>query len=759
MRSALREMRRAPLRVAASTLAIALAIAAMGIFAIPSMASNTLRDIAAADLAAHLQLTTTPFDATTLRAEIEQMDGVEAVELGTTGTVTFGSGGTGGEGVRVESYPESSSVNRIRLGEGRMPRDAGEVLVSPGVAPLGSVLRTPGGDPGDLTVVGLGQSTLSAADEVVFARPDTAALLTGIEGSNTISLRLADPTAENLETTLASVRAVLGSRSVALTSLPVSLPDGAHPIEEGITEVSFMIGSLGVVAGIVALVLLASTASAMVTERTRDAAIMRAIGARRRVARRELRRPAVFVGLLGTAIGLPLGVLVANVVAEMVLERFAGLNPPFSLDPVVLAASAVFGVLGARIVSARSARRVARVELTTALRDREPISFGNRWSDRMLARIPTGGVLSRMSLRSMARRRGRSVALTAQFGAAVGAAVLVACLAASIADFNGAELASFRWDHETTAADPVSPFGLDRPDRTGSGNGAGTGAEAAIHTEGMIDDWEIEVFGVAPDTAMIDADVTSGSWLSPSGTPSRRPGDVLPAVLAERFADQEGYEVGDQLTVDLAAGPTQFEVIGLHPIRSVALFAPADALSVELGTPGRGNTLWSTGGPPAPGSVGAAVVNTTRDELFAEDAAARDAILGIFGAIGVIVVSVSLIGTGSTVAMNLFERRRETATLQANGARRRDVRRLLGVELLVVGMTGWTLGSMAGIAGARAIMGFFAASNAIDLGFEVAWTALPLAALAVAGVVHLFAVTAARGAQRKPLESTLRAAT
>ncbi|MEZ5269566.1 MAG: FtsX-like permease family protein [Microthrixaceae bacterium] len=327
MRSALREMRRAPLRVAASTLAIALAIAAMGIFAIPSMASNTLRDIAAADLAAHLQLTTTPFDATTLRAEIEQMDGVEAVELGTTGTVTFGSGGTGGEGVRVESYPESSSVNRIRLGEGRMPRDAGEVLVSPGVAPLGSVLRTPGGDPGDLTVVGLGQSTLSAADEVVFARPDTAALLTGIEGSNTISLRLADPTAENLETTLASVRAVLGSRSVALTSLPVSLPDGAHPIEEGITEVSFMIGSLGVVAGIVALVLLASTASAMVTERTRDAAIMRAIGARRRVARRELRRPAVFVGLLGTAIGLPLGVLVANVVAEMVLERFAGLNP------------------------------------------------------------------------------------------------------------------------------------------------------------------------------------------------------------------------------------------------------------------------------------------------------------------------------------------------------------------------------------------------------------------------------------------------
>ncbi len=582
----------------------------------------------------------------------------------------------------------------------------------------------------------------------MFADADTTEALTGIDGANTIALRLEDPTEENLEATAAELRTILATNGVALTSLPVLLPGGEHPIEGEITEVAFMIGSLGVVAGIVAMVLLASTTSALVTERTRDAAIMRALGARRRSARRELRRPAILVGVLGTVIGLPLGVLVANHVSSMVLERFAGIDAPFSVDPVVLAASAAFGILGARLVSARSARRVAKVDLTTALRDRETLTFGNRWSDRLLVRLRLGGLLSRMSWRSMARRRGRTVAMTAQFAGAVGAAVLVASLATSVADFNGAELASFEWESETTPADPAYPFPLgDRPD-----------GEVALKTEGELDDWEIDVLGVDPLTEMIDTRVSEGSWLG-EVTDRIGGGSALPAVLAERFARQEGHEIGDELTLDLAGGPATFSVVGLHPIRSVALFTPAAALAEEMNTHGSGNTLWSIGGPPVVDPQGPPTITTTREDLFAEDSAARTAILGIFGAIGVIVVSISLIGTGSTVAMNLWERRREIATLQAVGARRGDVRRVLGRELLAIGATGWVAGTLAGIAGASAIMGFFASSNAIDLGFEVAWVSLPLAALAVLVVVASFAASAARNAQRRPLEETLRATT
>ena len=49
MRAIIREMRRAPVRIATSIAAIALAIAAIGVFAVPGVAENSLRDIAAED--------------------------------------------------------------------------------------------------------------------------------------------------------------------------------------------------------------------------------------------------------------------------------------------------------------------------------------------------------------------------------------------------------------------------------------------------------------------------------------------------------------------------------------------------------------------------------------------------------------------------------------------------------------------------------------------------------------------------------------
>ena len=56
-------------------------------------------------------------------------------------------------------------------------------------------------------------------------------------------------------------------------------------------------------------------------------------------------------------------------------------------------------------------------------------------------------------------------------------------------------------------------------------------------------------------------------------------------------------------------------------------------------------------------------------------------------------------------------------------------------------------------------MDFFATVNAVELGFTMAWAAVPLAGAAVTALVLVLAATAARQTQRRPLEATLRAAT
>ena len=156
------------------------------------------------------------------------------------------------------------------------------------------------------------------------ARSRPAADLAGIGGANHVVLRAVDTSADSLRSTADFfVRARLAVDGVTLTGLPITVPDGTHPIEGAISQVSTLIGFLGIVAGLVALVLLGSTTNTLITERTREAAVMRALGARNRPLRRRLRRLAVAIAAVAVVIGLPLGVLVSNVIARMVMQEFS----------------------------------------------------------------------------------------------------------------------------------------------------------------------------------------------------------------------------------------------------------------------------------------------------------------------------------------------------------------------------------------------------------------------------------------------------
>ncbi|MCB0993659.1 MAG: hypothetical protein KDB21_01115, partial [Acidimicrobiales bacterium] len=55
-------IRRAPLRALASSLAIALALAAIGVFAVTDVARSSLRDTAGRDQLHHLAVDTTPIE-------------------------------------------------------------------------------------------------------------------------------------------------------------------------------------------------------------------------------------------------------------------------------------------------------------------------------------------------------------------------------------------------------------------------------------------------------------------------------------------------------------------------------------------------------------------------------------------------------------------------------------------------------------------------------------------------------------------------
>jgi len=749
MRQAYREFRRAPARIITSVLALALALGAMGVFAIPAVASSSLRETVGRDRMADLVLSTTDTGTTDVVAIAESIDGVEGVRAEVAVAVGTGPVRTGAALLPLVGRDlDDHDVDVISATSGRLPSAANEVLVADGVAEVGETIEVTTSDQRRraLVVVGVGGTSFWAAEQVGFTTIATARALGGVDGANRLAIRVTDHSPDALRSMSDQLRLRLADEGVMLTNLPVAVPNGTHPIEDDITQVSTLIGFLGIVAGLVALVLLGSTTNTLITERTREAAVMRALGAQARPLRRRLRRLAVVIAAAAAVIGLPLGILVSNVIARMVMQEFLDVTPGFAVSVRVLAISAVFAIVGAALVASGAARRVTRIPLATALRDRDGSPFGRRWSERVVARGRLGGLLDRAAVRNAVHRRSRSVAVVAQVTAAVAALLVIASLATTVNAFNASEYEPWSWGSRTT----VAGTGLDIDPGTIAGLVEDQRVEPAIETIGEFDGWEIDVIGLEPGTHMIERTVDRGMWL-PAGEDHAND-----AVVSTGFADRVGVDVGDDIAVRLATGTTTYHVVGLHPLRGRTVFVDVGTLADDLGRPGSANVIFTSDDQAPAGLAG--LTTTVRLDDFASDDRGRSAILLIFGAIGLVVVAVAGLAVASSLAVNVYERRHEFAAVRAIGGRSGQVMRIVTVELLPLATVGVVAGVGLGHLGGRAIMESFERADAVDIGFVFATGAIPaVAATVVAGCLVIGGLTV-RKVSRRSVAATLRSA-
>jgi putative ABC transport system permease protein len=743
MRRMLRGIGRAPVRIVTSVFALALAVGAIGVFAIPEVASSSLRASVETDRLANLVLSTTDTGGVPLDAVVGDAPNVAAHEGQVMTEVGVGSGAGGAITLPLVGLdPAHQDVDIVTVSAGRLATAPGELVVADGVARVGDriVATAVDGHTTELRVVGIGSTSSWSGERVGFTTLATARDLAGVEGFDRVAVRTVDDGARALASTADDLRARFASDGVSFTAMPVTIPDGTHPIEADIRQVSTLIGFLGIVAGLVALVLLGSTTTTLITERTREVAVMRALGAPGRLVRRRLRRLAVGIAAAAVVVGVPLGIVISNVIARLVLQEFVGITPAIGVSIPVVVASAVFALVGARVVAGGAARRVSRVPLATALRDRDGRPFGRRRSERIAARSRIGGLLDRAALRNLVHRRARSAAIFAEITAAVAALLIIASLATTVNAYNDAEFEPWAWTSRTT----VAGDGLD-VDVTALD--ADPSSEPAIETLGDVDGWEVDVVGLERGTTMIDRSVDDGTWLT-------APGDV---VVSTGFAEHVGVGVGDDLAVSLATCPTTYRVVGLHPLRGRTLFVEVSELADDLGQPGRANAVLSAADAPNL-HLGPLTTTTLLADRTADDSG-RTAILLIFGAIGVIVVSVAGLAVASGLAVNVFERRHELAAIRAIGGRSRDVMRIVVAELLPLAAAGLGVGVLAGHLGSEAIMRSFENADAVEIGLVFASSAIPAAAAVVVLGSLVISSLMVRRIGRTSLAETLRTAT
>ena len=146
-------------------------------------------------------------------------------------------------------------------------------------------------------------------------------------------------------------------------------------------------------------------------------------------------------------------------------------------------------------------------------------------------------------------------------------------------------------------------------------------------------------------------------------------------------------------------------------------------LATDLGQPGRANVIFAAVDRTPNGLQGSDDHGYLDD--YSSDDSGRSAILLVFGAIGLVVVTVAGLAVASGLAVNVYERRHEFAAIRAIGGRSRQVMHVVIAELLPLAAVGVLVGVAGGYFGGLAIMQSFERADAVDIGFVFAGEAIP----------------------------------
>ena len=746
-----------------------------------------------------------------------EADGVYVV--GTDGKLVggFGPPGLGGS---WNDAPAAGGLEGLAILEGEAPRGDDEVVLDEQTAEksgydLGDRVEiTTGGDTSTLDPVLVGIAgfpeggSLSGATLALFdTRTAQQLFLDGADAYTEVWVTARDGVSQQelaeqaAEVLPAGIHAVTGE-------------DAADEAASDLLEaVSFLTTFLLIFAGIALVVgsfLIVNTFSILVAQRSRELALLRALGASRGQVVRSVLLEALILGVVGATLGLGLGVLLARGIAAVVGSFGLDLSGQgLVLAPRTVLAAYAVGVVVTVVAAYFPARRTGRIAPVQALRDdvalpetslRRRFGFGlGLVAVGALAMLAGLGVLD-------------AVVDVPRAGWVLGAGVLAVLLGVSAAspvlgrpllDLARAGLArvfgfvgvlsgqnALRNPRRTTATASALMIGLTLACTMAIiGSSAKASVDQAIE-ESFVGDFVVSsLFGApfSPDVAeevgevpgvrrvvreRFGAGLRDGSQVAlaatdrdeidslelvvSSGEPSLRAGSVL---VQESWADDEGVGVGDELDLQVPTGAVTWRVAGIFEDNPV-VFAPV-LTSVEdlvaAGFQDRDNALIAFGAPGADlaelqARLDAVVADqpavTVKDqaEFAAEQREPIDNLVLTIFALLGLALVIAVLGIVNTLALSVIERTREIGLLRAIGLSRAQLRRMITLESVVISLLGAVLGVVLGVIFGVALMRALRDQGLEVISVPFGQLALFLALAIVVGV--LAAVLPARRAAR-----------
>lgn len=202
-------------------------------------------------------------------------------------------------------------------------------------------------------------------------------------------------------------------------------------------------------------------------------------------------------------------------------------------------------------------------------------------------------------------------------------------------------------------------------------------------------------------------------------TPYRRLIDGSGIAVSESFVRRYGHDVGDNMTLTTAVGPREFQIV------AIARDYTMDVGTILIGIDAyqrlwRDSRLTYAQVWPKPGTDvevlrrqinllikdNPSVAVVTNSEFRADAEKRVHDLLGVLGSLQIFACAIAVLGVVTFLLAANMDRRRELAILRSVGVSARQIRRAVMIEGGLIGLTGATLGLLAGIPGAYLMVAY-----------------------------------------------------
>ncbi|MEV6332211.1 FtsX-like permease family protein [Streptomyces sp. NPDC051909] len=550
---------------------------------------------------------------------------------------------------------------------------------------------------------------------------------------------------------LAAVKPVVGDTADAQTGKELA-DQQAKDIEAGLKNLNIMLLVFAAIALFVGIFLIANTFTMLVAQRTKELALMRAVGASRKQITNSVLAEAALVGLVASVIGFGLGVgLAAGLRSGM---NSFGLKIPdgelvIGASPLLWAL--VVGVLVTLVAALLPGYRAARIPPVAAMNSVHAVAS----TKSLVVRNIIGGIISGLGVvgilggAAIGGDGGRALIGVGAFLALIGVIVLMPLLARPVIALARPVLKAFGVAGALAGLNAVR-----NPRRTGATGSAlaigltlvtglsvlGVTVGAAVDrmtTDQIKADYMISMAsGEGLNQAALDAvKKTPGAtavspqqagWVTVKDTfksvSGVTPGDVEKVLnlkvvdgslgtladgkvaVDDKTADKQGWKVGSKLPVEFSDKKKGALTVGAVYEGSEfvsPLMLDTKVLNAHDPKPYIPQIFVKMDGGPSDAaekavmkSLGDNPAITVMDQKDIRDqfGGIINMMLNIMYGLLAMALIIAVLGVVNTLAMSVFERQQEIGMLRAIGLDRRRVKRMVRLEAVVISLFGAVVG-------------------------------------------------------------------